>query len=101
MTTIVFRAGPFTFEWDDTKARSNRRKHGVSFEEAATVFADPLAQVFDDPDHSVHEPRFLLLGLSYARRELIVLHVERGERLRIISARRATARELAKLKEGS
>ena len=59
----------------------------VSFEEAATVFADPLARVFDDPDHSIDEPRFLLLGVSYARRELIVVHVERGDRLRIISAR--------------
>lgn len=101
MTTIIFRAGPFTFEWDDAKARSNRRKHEVSFEEAATVFADPLARVFDDPDHSADEPRFLLLGVSYARREVIVVHVERGDRLRIISARPATGHERAKLKEGS
>ena len=100
MTTVFFRAGPFTFEWDDAKARSNRRKHGVSFEEAATVFADPLARVSDDPDHSDDEPRFLLVGVSYARRELIVVHLERGKRLRIISARRATGSERAKLKEG-
>jgi len=66
-----------------------------------TVFADPLARVFDDPGHSVDEHRFLLLGVSYARRELIVVHVERGDRLRIISARSATGRERAKLKEGS
>jgi uncharacterized DUF497 family protein len=61
------------------QARSNRRKHEVSFEEAATVFADPLAQVFDHPDHSADEPRFLLPGVSYARREVIVVHMERGE----------------------
>ena len=99
MTTVFFRAGPYSFEWDDEKARSNRRKHRVSFEEAATVFADPLARVFPDPDHSQDEPRFLLLGLSYSRRELIVVHLERSDRLRIISARRATAPERAKLTE--
>jgi uncharacterized DUF497 family protein len=100
VTTVFFRAGPFFFEWDGAKARSNRRKHGVSFEEAATVFADPLARVFDDPDHLADEARFLLLGVSYAQRVLIVVHVERGDRLRIISARPATSRERAKLKEG-
>ena len=60
-----------------------------------------MAEVFDDPDHTAEEARFLLLGFSFARRELIVVHVERGDRLRIISARRATARERTKLKEGS
>jgi uncharacterized DUF497 family protein len=101
MTTVVFEAGPFTLEWDDAKARSNRRKHGVSFEEAATVFIDPLALVFDDPDHSLGEQRFLLLGRSFARREPLVVHAERGDRLRIISARLAKHRERTKLREGT
>lgn len=99
MTTVLFRAGPLSFEWEAAKARANWRKHGVSFEEASTVFIDPLALVFDDPDHSVGEQRLILLGRSYARRELLVVHVERGDRLRIISARLATRRERAKLRE--
>lgn len=98
MSTISFHAGPFTFEWDEAKARSNRRKHRVSFEEAATVFMDPLAQVFDD-DGSRGEQRYLLVGRSLARRELLVVHVERGDRIRLISARLATPREWAKLEE--
>lgn len=101
MTTVRFEAGPFTFEWDAAKALANRRKHGVSFEEAATVFLDPMARVFDDPDHSQEERRFLLLGWSYARREVIVAHAERRDRVRIISARRATPRERANLDEGA
>ncbi len=81
------------FEWDPGKARKNRRKHRVSFEEAATVFGDPLALTFPDPDHSETEHRFITVGISGARRILIVAHTERGETLRIISARKVTQRE--------
>ena len=98
MSTVSFQAGPFTFEWDEAKARSNRRKHRVSFEEAATVFIDPLAQVFDE-DGASGEQRYLIVGRSLARRELLVVHVERGDRIRLISARLATPRERAKLAE--
>jgi uncharacterized DUF497 family protein len=81
------------FEWDDAKARRNLRKHGVSFEEAVTVFYDPLSATFDDPDHSAEEPRFITVGNSARGRLLIVAHTERGATIRIINARRATARE--------
>jgi uncharacterized protein len=82
------------YEWDPKKARGNARKHRVSFDEALTVFLDPLALTFDDPDHSADEHRFLTIGLSSRGRVLVVAHVDRLEdRLRIISARRATTRE--------
>lgn len=81
------------FEWDSGKAATNRRKHGVSFEEASTVFADPLAIRVDDPDHSEHEDRFLLFGTSARTRELVVSYTERGEKVRIISARRLAKSE--------
>jgi uncharacterized protein len=93
MTTVRFVAGGIAFEWDASKAASNRRKHGVSFEEAATSFLDPLAKIFDDPDHVRGEQRLLLVGMSAGTRLLLVVHVERGESVRIISARLATARE--------
>ena len=92
METIRFVAGELQFEWDAVKAAANRRKYGISFEEAATAFVDPLARIFDDPD-SHGEHRFLLVGVSAASRLLVVVHVERGQRLRIISARLATPRE--------
>jgi uncharacterized protein len=81
------------FEWDTGKAEQNRRKHGVAFHEAATVFGDPLSLTFEDPDHSVEESRFITIGLSHAGRLLIVAHADRGERLRLISARETTRRE--------
>lgn len=81
------------FEWDARKDASNRRKHGVSFEEAATTFADPRSLTVPDPDHSREEDRFVLLGLSYRGRLLVVVHAERGDNLRIISARKATGSE--------
>lgn len=83
------------FEWDDTKAAANSKKHGVTFEEARSVFFDERARLIDDPDHSEDEDRFILLGLSSALRVLIVCHCYRskGNLIRIISARRATARE--------
>lgn len=89
-----YRYGALQFCWDAQKATANRKKHGVSFEEAVTVFADPLARVFDDPDHSVDEDRFLLVGHSLAGRILLVVHAERSDRIRLISARRPTPREL-------
>jgi uncharacterized protein len=81
------------FEWDPGKARQNRRKHRVSFQEAATVFGDPLAVTYPDPDHSTSEQRFITVGMSSAGRVLIVAHVDRGEHIRIISARQTTQRE--------
>ncbi len=83
------------FEWDPNKAASNIRKHGVSFEEAVTVFTDDLAILFDDPDHSDEEDRLLILGFSARANMLIVCHClrEDGDVIRIISARKATKTE--------
>ena len=83
------------FEWDPAKARSNLRKHGVSFEEARSVFYDEYATQFEDEENSEGEERFLMLGLSNELRVLIVCHCEResGEVIRIISARKATKKE--------
>ena len=97
MTTVRFVAGEITFEWDTAKAAANERKHGVSFEEAATAFLDLFARIFDDPDDARGEERFLLAGMSATNRLLLVVHVERGDRLRIISARLATRRERSNL----
>lgn len=85
------------FEWDPRKAAANLRKHGVSFADAQTVFADEHARLIDDPDHSEDEARFLLLGLSSALRLLVVAHCYRAEGnvIRIISARKATREEQA------
>jgi uncharacterized DUF497 family protein len=81
------------FEWGPRKAAANLRKHAVSFEEAATVFYDPLSATLDDPDHSVAEHRLITIGYSSHGRLLVVSHTERGNVLRIINARSATARE--------
>jgi uncharacterized DUF497 family protein len=83
------------FEWDPGKATLNFKKHGVSFDEARTVFFDERARLIDDPDHSDGEDRFILLGLSSAMRVVLVCHCLRGEDqlIRIISARKATPRE--------
>lgn len=81
------------FEWDPVKSEINLKKHGISFHEAATVFGDPLAITFDDPDHSIGEHRFLTFGYSRANRLLVVVHTERRRKTRIISARRATRQE--------
>ncbi|MCX6546122.1 MAG: BrnT family toxin [Acidobacteria bacterium] len=83
------------FEWDSAKAEANLRKHGVSFEEAETVFSDDLALLIDDPDHSDEEECFVLLGVSVAPRILAVVHAYRSapELIRIISARKATKSE--------
>ncbi len=81
------------FEWDKLKADTNLEKHGVSFDEALTVFADPLARIRDDPDHSMDERREIIIGLSMRRRVLVVAFTERETNVRIINARRATANE--------
>jgi uncharacterized DUF497 family protein len=81
------------FEWDPSKADLNLRKHRVSFKEAATVFGDSLGTTVSDPDHSVGEHRYITVGLSNRGRLLIVAHAERGERIRIISARKLTRSE--------
>ena len=83
------------FEWDPNKNEINKRKHGLSFEEARTVFYDDYAILFDDPDHSAEEDRFLILGLSQREKLCIVSHCYRGadEIIRIISARKATKTE--------
>lgn len=81
------------FEWDGGKAQSNLSKHGVSFQEALTVFADSLARIFDDEVHAIEERREIIIGHSFLGRLLIVCFTERGESVRIISARPATKRE--------
>lgn len=88
------------FEWDPDKAAINVRKHAVSFEEAATVFLDVLSITGHDPDHSVGEPRMITFGVSSAGQLLVVAHVERDNRIRIISARRASRRERKLYEEG-
>ena len=81
------------FEWDARKAAENLKNHGVAFEEALTVFADPLANIFDDPDHSGDERRELIIGHSTEQRLLVVSFTDWGRRIRLISARQATTRE--------
>ena len=81
------------FEWDPQKAAKNLRKHKVTFNEAATVFDDPLSVTVTDPDHSAEEDRFIIVGQSYRRRLLIVSFAERGDCIRIISARELTPAE--------
>ncbi len=88
------------FEWDERKAAENERKHRVSFHEAATVFGDPLAITFSDPDHSVGERRFLTFGMSQFNRLLVVSHADRNDRARIICARLLTRRERTIYEEG-
>ena len=88
------------FEWDPEKAASNLRKHGVSFDEAATVFEDDLSLTGRDPDHSVGEIRLITFGLSSAGHLLVVSDAERGNRIRIISARPATRPERKLYEEG-
>jgi uncharacterized DUF497 family protein len=89
------------FEWDERKNKSNRQKHGVSFEEAQTAFSDEHGLLIDDPEHSDDEDRFVLLGMSAALRILVVGHCYRadGDVIRIISARRADRQEQADYSE--
>ncbi|MBI4782243.1 MAG: BrnT family toxin [Oscillatoriophycideae cyanobacterium NC_groundwater_1537_Pr4_S-0.65um_50_18] len=88
------------FEWDDNKAARNLSKHGVSFEEAKTVFDDSLYVNFYDPDHSEDEARYLIIGISNRRRLLLVSYTERGDSIRLISAREVTRSEREAYEEG-
>ena len=87
------------FEWDQRKAASNLRAHGVSFGEATTVFSDPLSVTISDPDHSAAEVRFVDVGLSQLGRLLVISYTERGDRIRLISARLASQNERRKYEE--
>lgn len=89
------------FEWDPRKAAQNLRKHDVSFHEAATVFGDPLSMTYQAPDHSTAEQRFITVGRSGIGRLLLVAHADRGENIRIITARKATRRERKQYEEKS
>ena len=97
--TCVYN-GPVRFEWDEDKASSNRRKHGVSFEEGRTVFDDPLAAIFDDERHSLGEHREVIIGHSEQNRLLLVFFTERPQAVRIFSARPATRQEQKDYEEG-
>ncbi len=88
------------YEWDPVKAESNLTKHGISFNEAATVFRDPLAVTYSDPDHSDEEDRFITIGTTSDGQLVILSHTDRGEKTRIISARLTTRREKKLYEEG-
>ena len=83
----------FIFEWDKNKARINQKKHTISFEEASTVFRDFLSLTIPDPKHSDKEERFITIGLSYRQKLVVVVHCDRGDIIRIITARKANKRE--------
>jgi hypothetical protein len=87
-------------EWDTQKADSNLKKHGVSFQEAALVLGDTLSITYHDPDHSVREYRFITVGTSRSGKVLMVAHTDRGDQIRIISARKATRQERRYYEEG-
>jgi hypothetical protein len=89
-----------SFEWDEEKAEANLGKHGVSFEEAQTIFDDPLYVDFYDPDHSYDEHRYIIIGLSRQGRLLLVSYTERGGSVRLISSREVTAAERKAYEEG-
>ena len=88
------------FEWDPKKATVNVKKHGVTFQEAATIFGDPLAITFDDPDHSMNENRYITFGLSLQKRLIVVSHTERVDRTRILKARLMDRKERRIYEEG-
>ena len=89
----------YIFDWDPNKAKINLRKHGVTFAEATTVFGDPISILLFDPDHSLSEERYLVLGMSNRQRLLVVACVERPPKTRLISARRATPSERRRYEE--
>jgi uncharacterized DUF497 family protein len=88
------------FEWDEQKADSNLKKHGVSFSEAATVLSDAISVTYYDPDHSANEHRFITIGMSRSGKILMVAHTDRADKVRIISARKTTRRERKYYEEG-
>ena len=89
------------FEWDTRKDFTNRRKHGIGFAEAMTVFGDPLSITIPDPNYAIEEERLVIIGMSSEQRLLVVVHTVRGERIRLISARSATKHEKRNYEEGS
>jgi uncharacterized DUF497 family protein len=88
------------FEWDPKKAVANARKHTITFKEAASVFGDPLAITFEDPDHSMNENRWITFGMSLQKGLLVVSHTERGDKTRIVSARLMDRKEKKIYEEG-
>ena len=84
---------PLSFEWDKGKAETNKKKHNISFEEASTVFKDTFSITIHDPAHSIKEDRFITIGYSIGHKLIVVVHTDRRNRIRIISARPATKRE--------
>lgn len=88
------------FEWDGKKALSNERKHGITFEEASTIFGDPLSITIHDPAHSIGEDRFITIGTSANDRLVVVVHTDYDDTIRIISARTATRSEIRQYKQG-
>ena len=89
-----------SFEWDAAKADANWKKHGILFEEASTIFCDPLSLTIPDPLHSDEEDRWVTTGESHQRRLLVVVTTDRGDTIRLVSARRATRRERRNYEEG-
>ena len=87
------------FEWSPEKAEANLKKHGISFEEAATVFSDPLSLTVSDPLHSEVENRFVITGFSDKQKQLVIVHTDRNDKIRIISARMATPSERRKYEQ--
>jgi len=93
MSALVRTLVGVEFEWDPSKDLEDRQKHGIAFDEAATSFGDPLSLTIADPGHSDDEPRFVLLGETFQGSLVVVIHTERGGRIRLISARMATSKE--------
>ena len=88
------------FEWDSKKAQSNKRKHGITFEEASTIFGDPLSITIPDPAHSIGKDRFITLGISINDKLIVIVHTDRDDIIRIISARKATRNERMQYEQG-
>jgi len=88
------------FEWDSKKALSNRRRHGITFEEASTIFGDPLSSTIHEPAHSIGEDRFISVGTSVNDKLIVVVHADRDDIIRIISARKATKNERRQYEQG-
>jgi len=88
------------FEWDSKKAQANSRKHGITFEEASTIFGDPLSITIPDPAHSIGEDRFITIGTSVNNKLIVVVHTDRDDIIRIISARKAIRNEIRQYEQG-
>ncbi len=97
---MTSRAAECAVEWDESKNLLNQKTHRVSFEEAATIFVDPLEVAIGDPDHEISEHRFISIGESFKQRLLVVSYTERGNRIRIINARKPTRHERREYEEG-